>query len=47
MTLQFDKNLRPAVGLGTMIFKDGKVLLGKRKSKLGEGYFAWPGGNTR
>lgn len=45
MTLRFDKNLRPAVGLGTMIFKDGKVLLGKRKSKLGEGYFAWPGGH--
>ncbi|MDO8482635.1 MAG: NUDIX domain-containing protein [bacterium] len=40
-----DKNLRPKVGLGVMVMKDGKVLLGKRKTKLGEGEFAWPGGH--
>lgn len=32
------------VGIGVMVFKDGKVLLGKRKSLLGKGDYAWPGG---
>jgi 8-oxo-dGTP diphosphatase len=36
---------RPKVGIGVMIFKDGKVLLGKRKSALGFGTYAWPGGH--
>lgn len=35
---------RPIVGIGVMLFKDGKILLGKRKSLLGQGDFAWPGG---
>ena len=35
----------PKVGLGVMVFKDGKVLLGKRKTAHGEGEFAWPGGH--
>jgi len=39
------KDLRSKVGLGVMVIKDGKVLLGKRKGKLGEGEFAWPGGH--
>lgn len=33
------------VGLGVMILKDGKVLLGKRKGKHGAGEYAWPGGH--
>ena len=33
------------VGTGVMIFKDGKVLIGKRKSKLGEGDYSFPGGH--
>ncbi|MGE5392888.1 MAG: nucleotide triphosphate diphosphatase NUDT15 [Candidatus Saccharibacteria bacterium] len=36
--------VRPGVGIGVMIFKEGKVLLGKRKNKLGLGQYAWPGG---
>lgn len=36
---------RPKVGVGVMIFKQGKVLLGKRKASLGEGEFAFPGGH--
>jgi len=37
--------LRPKVGLGVMILKDGKVLLGKRKGSHGAGEYAWPGGH--
>ena len=33
------------VGTGVMIFKDEKVLIGKRKSKLGEGDYSFPGGH--
>lgn len=33
------------VGIGVMIMKDGKVLLGKRKGSHGEGEYAWPGGH--
>lgn len=40
-----DKKDRPKVGIGVMIFKKGKVLLGKRKGSHGEGYFASPGGH--
>lgn len=36
---------RPKVGLGVMIFKNGKVLLGKRKNAHGAGEYAWPGGH--
>jgi 8-oxo-dGTP diphosphatase len=36
---------RPKVGVGVMIFKDGKVLLGKRKNAHGAGEYAWPGGH--
>jgi|SRR3989344_1537442 len=35
----------PKVGIGLMIFKDGKVLLGKRKGSHGEGEYAFPGGH--
>ncbi len=33
------------VGIGVMVFKDGKVLLGKRKGSHGEGEYAFPGGH--
>ncbi len=36
---------RPRVGIGVMVFKDGKVLVQKRKSALGNGEYAWPGGH--
>ena len=39
------ENQRPKVGIGVMIFKDGKVLLGKRKNAHGGGEYAWPGGH--
>lgn len=35
----------PRVGLGVYIRKDGKVLMGKRKGKLGPGFWASPGGH--
>lgn len=35
----------PKVGIGVMIFKDGKVLLGKRKNAHGDGEYAFPGGH--
>jgi len=35
----------PKVGVGVMILKDGKVLLGKRKGVHGEGEYAFPGGH--
>jgi len=33
------------VGIGIMIFKDGKILMGKRKGSHGEGEYAFPGGH--
>lgn len=36
---------KPKVGIGIMIFKDGKVLLGKRKGSHGKGEYAFPGGH--
>lgn len=39
------ENNRPKVGVGVMIFKDGKVLLGKRKGSHGEGEYSFPGGH--
>ncbi|MCB9798175.1 NUDIX domain-containing protein [Candidatus Nomurabacteria bacterium] len=36
---------RPKVGIGVMIFKDGKVLVCKRKGAHGQGQYAWPGGH--
>jgi len=36
---------KPKVGVGVMVFKDGKVLLGKRKGAHGAGEYAFPGGH--
>lgn len=38
-------NEQPRVGVGVMILRDGKVLIGKRKGSHGEGEYAWPGGH--
>jgi len=38
-----DKKLK--VGIGVMVMKDEKVLLGKRKGSHGEGEYAFPGGH--
>lgn len=40
-----DSEQKPKVGIGVMIFKEGKVLVGKRKSSHGQGEYAWPGGH--
>jgi 8-oxo-dGTP diphosphatase len=37
--------LRPKVGLGVIVVKDGKVLVGKRRGSHGEGQYAFPGGH--
>lgn len=39
------KNQYPKVGVGVMVWKDGKVLLGKRKGSHGAGEYAFPGGS--
>jgi len=36
---------RPKVGVGVLVVKDGKVLLGKRKGAHGEGTWSFPGGH--
>lgn len=36
---------RVRVGIGTMIVREGQVLLGKRKGSHGAGEYAWPGGH--
>jgi 8-oxo-dGTP diphosphatase len=40
-----EQELRTRVGIGIMIFKEGKVLLGKRKTSHGAGEYAFPGGH--
>ena len=36
---------RPKVGIGVMIFKDGKILLAMRRGAHGAGEYAFPGGH--
>ncbi len=38
-------NLQVKVGVGILVFKDNKLLLGKRKSPLGKGEYAGLGGH--
>lgn len=37
--------IQPKIGCGVFVVKNGKVLMGKRKSKHGEGQWASPGGH--
>ena len=37
--------MRPSVGIGVFIRKDGKILMGKRKGSFGGGTWALPGGH--
>lgn len=37
--------IRPKVGVGVYVIKEGKILLGKRKNSHGEGDWAVPGGH--
>ena len=39
-----DAEKRTKIGIGIMIFREGKILLGKRKNISGHGEFAFPGG---
>ena len=36
---------RPKVGVGVIIIKDNKILLGKRKNSHGDGTWSFPGGH--
>jgi 8-oxo-dGTP diphosphatase len=36
---------RPKIGVGVIVIKDSKVLLGKRKNVHGEGSWSFPGGH--
>lgn len=36
---------RPRVGIGVLVMKEGKVLLGKRRGSHGDGEYASPGGH--
>ncbi len=38
-------NQKPQVGVGIIIFKNNKVLVGKRKASHGAGEYAFPGGH--
>ncbi|MDD4989272.1 MAG: NUDIX domain-containing protein [Candidatus Pacebacteria bacterium] len=40
-----DSELKPKVGMGVIVFKDGKVLLGERKGHFGNGEYQFPGGH--
>ena len=38
-------NERPKVGIGVMVIKNNKILLGKRKNSHGDGSWSFPGGH--
>lgn len=38
-------NIRPKVGIGVLVFKNGQVLLTKRKGVFGSGEWTCPGGH--
>jgi 8-oxo-dGTP diphosphatase len=39
------EDIYPRVGIGVMVMRDGKILLGLRKGSHGENQYAWPGGH--
>jgi 8-oxo-dGTP diphosphatase len=41
--IEVNKNIK--VGTGVMIFKDGKILVGKRRNRHGHGEYSFPGGH--
>ncbi|TSC78350.1 MAG: NUDIX hydrolase [Parcubacteria group bacterium Gr01-1014_33] len=41
------ENKYPKVGVGVIVAKDGKILIGKRKNAHGEGSWAFPGGHLK
>ncbi len=43
--MEFDKQKRPKACVGVMIFKDGKVLMGKRRGSHGHGEYSFTGGH--
>lgn len=43
--LKIELSKKPKVGVGVIIIKDGKILLGKRKNAHGEGTWSFPGGH--
>lgn len=45
MAVYMGGDKKPSVGLGVIVRKDGKVLLGKRKCSYGEGTWHFPGGH--
>ena len=40
-----DRKKRPYIGVGIIVLKSGKILLGKRKNSHGEGSWQFPGGH--
>lgn len=40
-----EEPLKPKVGIGVLIFKDGKLLMGKRSGAHGAGEYCGPGGH--
>lgn len=45
MSKEAQEKLRPRVGIGVVIVKEGKVLLGKRKGSIGSGTWSISGGH--
>lgn len=45
MPAENPEDIYPKVGVGVMLMKDGKILLGLRKGAHGENTYAWPGGH--
>lgn len=43
--MQNNNQNKPKVGIGVMVFREGKILLGKRKGAHGQGEYAFPGGH--
>jgi 8-oxo-dGTP diphosphatase len=38
-------DLRPRIGVGVLVFREGKLLLGRRKGSHGAGFWSAPGGH--